>query len=166
MLDEEAGVQSVSGADLDPFYLPVGNEVEVFDAAFRGGLPVMLKGPTGCGKTRLVEHMAKRLAVPLYTVSCHEDITRVRPHRPLCSPGGETLWVDGPLTIAARHGGICYLDEIVEARSDSTVAIHSLADHRRELSLERQGNVRIKAARDFCLVVSSTTPATRASSTI
>jgi nitric oxide reductase NorQ protein len=146
-------VQSASGVD-DPFYLPVGNEVEVFDAAFRGGLPIMLKGPTGCGKTRLVEHMAKRLAVPLYTVSCHEDITASDLIGRYVLQGGETVWVDGPLTIAARHGGICYLDEIVEARSDSTVAIHSLADHRRELSLERQGNVRIDAARDFCLVVS------------
>lgn len=137
-----------------PFYLPVGNEVDVFAAAFHAGLPVMLKGPTGCGKTRLVEYMAYRLSVPLFTVSCHEDITASDLVGRYVLQGGETLWVDGPLTVAARQGGICYLDEIVEARSDSTVVIHSLADHRREISLERQGNVRIQAARDFCLVVS------------
>lgn len=153
-LEDEARMHPVSEGTAAPFYLPVGNEVEVFDAAFRGGLPVMLKGPTGCGKTRLVEHMANRLGVPLYSVSCHEDITASDLIGRYVLQGGETLWIDGPLTLAARHGGICYLDEIVEARSDSTVAIHSLADHRRELSLERQGNVRIKAAPDFCLVVS------------
>ena len=141
-------------ADEHPFYLPVGNEVDVFEAAFHAGLPVMLKGPTGCGKTRLVEHMADRLSVPLFTVSCHEDITASDLIGRYVLQGGETVWVDGPLTVAARHGGICYLDEIVEARSDSTVVIHSLADHRREISLERQGDVRIKAAQDFCLVVS------------
>lgn len=138
----------------DPFYLPVGNELEVFDAAFQAGLPVMLKGPTGCGKTRLVEHMAHRLNVPLYTVSCHEDITAADLLGRYVLQGGETVWMDGPLSITAQHGGICYLDEIVEARSDSTVVIHSLADHRREISLERQGHARIKAHPQFCLVVS------------
>lgn len=137
-----------------PFYLPVGNETEVFEAAFQAGLPVMLKGPTGCGKTRLVEHMAHRLDVPLYTVSCHEDITASDLIGRYVLQGGETVWADGPLSITARHGGICYLDEIVEARSDSTVVIHSLADHRREISLERQGHARIKAHPKFCLVVS------------
>jgi nitric oxide reductase NorQ protein len=140
--------------DERPFYLPVGNEVDVFTSAFRAGLPVMLKGPTGCGKTRLVEHMAHRLEVPLYTVSCHEDITASDLIGRYVLQGGETVWVDGPLSITARHGGICYLDEIVEARSDSTVVIHSLADHRREISLERQGHARIQAHPQFCLVVS------------
>ena len=140
--------------DSHPFYLPVGNEVDVFAAAFRGGLPIMLKGPTGCGKTRLVEHMAERLGVRLFTVSCHEDITASDLMGRYVLQGGETVWVDGPLTLAARHGGICYLDEVVEARADSTVAIHSLADHRRELSLERLGDVRVNASNDFCLVVS------------
>ena len=137
-----------------PFYLPVGNEVRVFEAAFAGDLAVMLKGPTGCGKTRLVEHMAERLDVPLFTVSCHEDITASDLVGRYLLKGGQTVWIDGPLTLAAREGGICYLDEIVEARADSTVVIHSLADHRRELWLERLGDVRIAAAHGFCLVVS------------
>lgn len=137
-----------------PFYLPVNNELDVFEAAFHAGLPVMLKGPTGCGKTRLVEHMAHRLSVPLYTVSCHEDITASDLVGRYVLQGGETVWVDGPLSITARSGGICYLDEIVEARADSTVVIHSLADHRREISLERQNHQTIKAHPDFCLVVS------------
>lgn len=150
----------IAGTDADPtiadnpFYLPIGNELDVFDAAFHAGLPVMLKGPTGCGKTRLVEHMAHRLDLPLYTVSCHEDITASDLIGRYVLQGGETVWMDGPLSITARHGGICYLDEIVEARSDSTVVIHSLADHRREISLERQGHARIKAHPQFCLVVS------------
>jgi len=150
----EAHKHPVFAVDGHPFYLPVGNETDVFAAAFDAGLPVMLKGPTGCGKTRLVEYMADRLSVPLYTVACHEDITASDLIGRYVLQGGETLWVDGPLTLAARGGGICYLDEIVEARSDSTVVIHSLADHRREISLERQGDVRIQAAPNFCLVVS------------
>jgi nitric oxide reductase NorQ protein len=149
-----AAAQDDSSAAEPPFYLPVANEIDVFSAAFHAGLPVMLKGPTGCGKTRLVEHMAHRLDVPLYTVSCHEDITASDLIGRYVLQGGETVWVDGPLSITARHGGICYLDEIVEARSDSTVVIHSLADHRREISLERQGHARIQAHPQFCLVVS------------
>ena len=137
-----------------PFYLPVANEVEVFTAAWRRGLPLMLKGPTGCGKTRLVEHMAHRLDRPLHTVSCHEDMTASDLLGRFLLRGGDTVWVDGPLTAAAREGGICYLDEIVEARPDAVVAIHSLADHRRELSLERLGGETIKAAPGFQLVVS------------
>ncbi|MUL65852.1 AAA family ATPase [Mycobacterium sp. CBMA 234] len=137
-----------------PYYLPVGNEVAVFRAAWDEGLPVMLKGPTGCGKTRLVEHMAATLQVPLHTVSCHEDMTASDLLGRYLLIGGETQWVDGPLTTAAREGGICYLDEIVEARQDAVVAIHSLADHRRELSLERLGGQTIKAAPGFQLVVS------------
>jgi len=137
-----------------PFYAPVGREVEVFGAAARRGLPIMLKGPTGCGKTRLVEFMAHRLGVPLYTVSCHEDMTASDLLGRYVLSGDSTVWVDGPLTRAVREGGICYLDEIVEARQDATVAIHSLADHRRELHLERQGGTRLTAAPGFNLVVS------------
>ncbi|GAA5166351.1 CbbQ/NirQ/NorQ/GpvN family protein [Pseudonocardia eucalypti] len=137
-----------------PFYLPTGNEIEVFHAAARRGLPIMLKGPTGCGKTRLVEHMADRLGVPLYTVSCHEDMTAGDLLGRYVLTGGDTEWVDGPLTRAAREGGICYLDEVVEARQDATVAIHSLTDHRRQLSLERLGGQTIPAADGFTLVVS------------
>src|SRR5437899_4431213 len=141
------------GADL-PFYVPVGNELDVFSAAWRARIPIMLKGPTGCGKTRLVEHMAHRLGVPLFTVSCHEDMTASDLLGRYILTGGDTEWVDGPLTRAVRMGGICYLDEIVEARQDATVAIHSLADHRRELNLERLGGQRLLAADGFMLVVS------------
>lgn len=135
-------------------YLPAGNEVDLFLAAARRSLPVMLKGPTGCGKTRLVEHIAEVLERPLYTVSCHEDITASDLLGRFLVLGGDTTWVDGPLTRAVREGGICYLDEIVEARADAIVAIHSVADHRRELNLERQGGTNVKAAAGFQLVVS------------
>ncbi len=137
-----------------PFYLPVGNEVEIFTAAFTGGLAIMLKGPTGTGKTRFVEHMAHTLGVGVNTVSCHEDITSGDLLGRFVLKGGETIWTDGPMTRSAREGSICYLDEIVEARQDSIVAIHSLADHRRELSLERLGGERLVAADGFGLVVS------------
>jgi nitric oxide reductase NorQ protein len=141
-------------ADERPYYLPVGNELEIFEAARRRGLPVMLKGPTGCGKTRLVEFIADRAGVPLFTVSCHEDMTASDLLGRYVLTGGDTEWVDGPLTRAVRQGGICYLDEIVEARQDATVAIHSLADHRRELYVERLGGERLRAADGFMLVVS------------
>jgi nitric oxide reductase NorQ protein len=137
-----------------PFYAATGTEIEVFAAAYARGLPVMLKGPTGCGKTRLVEHMAHRLGVPLFTVSCHEDMTASDLLGRYVLTGGDTEWVDGPLTRAVREGGICYLDEIVEARQDATVAIHSLTDHRRELNIERLGGVTLKATAAFGLVVS------------
>jgi nitric oxide reductase NorQ protein len=137
-----------------PFYRPVGNEVDLFRAAMRRGLPVMLKGPTGCGKTRLVEYIAATADVPLYTVSCHEDMTASDLVGRYVLTGGSTEWVDGPLTRAVREGGICYLDEIVEARQDATVVIHSLADHRRELNIERLGGERLAAANGFLLVVS------------
>ena len=146
---------SPSVADsIAPFYLAGGNEVEVFQAAARQGLPIMLKGPTGCGKTRLVEHMAARFGVPLFTVSCHEDMTASDLLGRYVLVGGDTVWVDGPLARAAREGGICYLDEIVEARQDATVAIHSLTDHRREVNIERRGGEVIKAAAGFTLVCS------------
>jgi nitric oxide reductase NorQ protein len=114
----------------------------------------MLKGPTGCGKTRLVECVAAAVGVPLFTVSCHEDMTASDLLGRYVLIGGDTQWIDGPLTRAVREGGICYLDEIVEARQDATVAIHSLADHRRELNLERLGGERLDAATGFQLVVS------------
>ncbi|BBY25097.1 CbbQ/NirQ/NorQ/GpvN family protein [Mycobacterium stomatepiae] len=137
-----------------PFYRQVGNEVDLFGAAMRRGLPVMLKGPTGCGKTRLVEYIAASADVPLYTVSCHEDMTASDLVGRYVLTDGSTEWVDGPLTRAVREGGICYLDEIVEARQDATVVIHSLADHRRELNIERLGGERLTAASGFLLVVS------------
>jgi nitric oxide reductase NorQ protein len=137
-----------------PFYLPVGDETEIFEAAWQNGLGIMLKGPTGCGKTRLVEHMAHRFGVPLSTVSCHEDITTADLLGRYVLAGGDTVWVDGPLTRAVREGGICYLDEIVEARQDSIVAIHPLVDHRRELCIERLGGIRIPAAEGFCIAIS------------
>jgi nitric oxide reductase NorQ protein len=137
-----------------PFYAATGNEVQVFETAARLGLPIMLKGPTGCGKTRLVEHMAGTLGVALFTVSCHEDMTAGDLLGRYVLTGGNTEWVDGPLTRAAREGGICYLDEIVEARQDATVAVHSLTDHRREISIERRGGEIVKAAPGFTLVCS------------
>ena len=136
-----------------PFYVPVGDEEQVFKAAFRQGLAVMLKGPTGCGKTRFVEAMAHDLDRPLVTVSCHDDLTTADLVGRFLLEGGDTRWVDGPLTRAVRDGAICYLDEVVEARQDTTVVIHPLADHRRQLPIERLGTV-LDAAPGFCLVVS------------
>jgi nitric oxide reductase NorQ protein len=137
----------------EPFYQPVSDEIAVFEAAFAERLPVMLKGPTGCGKTRFVEHMAWRLAKPLVTVAAHEDMTASDlAGRYLLEPDG-TVWHDGPLTMAVRYGAICYLDEIVEARQDTTVVIHPLTDHRRELPLDRLGTS-LRAAPGFQLVIS------------
>ena len=114
-----------------PFYHAVGNEERVFKAAFRQQLPVLLKGPTGCGKTRFVEAMAHEMGRPLITVACHDDLTTADLVGRFLLRGGETEWVDGPLTRAVRDGAICYLDEVVEARQDTTVVLHPLADHRR-----------------------------------
>src|SRR5579862_7099916 len=136
-----------------PYYLPVGNEEQVFTAAFRQGLAVLLKGPTGCGKTRFVEAMAYDLKRPLITVACHDDLSTADLVGRFLLQGGETTWVDGPLTRAVREGAICYLDEIVEARQDTTVVLHPLADHRRQLPIDRLG-VTLEAAAGFCLVVS------------
>ncbi len=144
-----------------PWYQPVADEVDLFEAAWAARLPVLLKGPTGCGKTRFVEHMAARLqpaqggsaGVPLVTVSCHDDLTAndlVGRHLLLHD---RTVWTDGPLTRAVRSGAICYLDEIVEARRDTTVVLHSLADHRRVLPIEKTGEL-LAAHPDFLLVVS------------
>ena len=136
-----------------PFYRSVGDEVEVFRAAARRGLPVLLKGPTGCGKTRFVQAMAHELGRDLITVAGHEDMTSADLVGRFLLQGGETVWADGPLTRAVRTGAICYLDEIVEARQDTTVVIHPLADHRRELSLDRLGTT-LQAAPGFQLVIS------------
>ncbi|WP_134444981.1 transcriptional regulator NirQ, partial [Pseudomonas aeruginosa] len=139
--------------DATPFYEATGHEIEVFERAWRHGLPVLLKGPTGCGKTRFVQYMARRLELPLYSVACHDDLGAADLlGRHLIGADG-TWWQDGPLTRAVREGGICYLDEVVEARQDTTVAIHPLADDRRELYLERTGET-LQAPPSFMLVVS------------
>ena len=136
-----------------PFYHPTSNERVIFEAAASSQLPVMLKGPTGCGKTRFVEHMAWKLGRPLITVACHEDMTAADlAGRYLLTADG-TVWNDGPLTMAVRHGAVCYLDEVVEARQDTTVVIHPLADNRRVLPLDRKGEL-VAAHPDFLLVVS------------
>ena len=143
-----------------PWYLPVADEVATFEAAYHARLPVLLKGPTGCGKTRFVEHMAWRLrraerplADALVTVACHEDLTATDLVGRYLLAGDETVWIDGPLTRAVRHGAICYLDEVVEARKDTTVVIHSLTDHRRVLPIEKTGE-QLTAHPDFLLVIS------------
>ena len=137
----------------EPYYEPVSDEIAVFEAAYRNGLPILLKGPTGCGKTRFMEHMAWRLKRPLITVSCHDDLTSSDLVGRFLVRGGETIWVDGPLARAVRRGGICYLDEIVEARKDTTVVIHPLADHRRVLPMEKLGEL-LEAPDSFCLAIS------------
>jgi nitric oxide reductase NorQ protein len=136
-----------------PFYHQTGNERAVFEAAAASRLPVMLKGPTGCGKTRFVEHMAWHLKRPLMTVACHEDMTAADLAGRYLLNGEGTVWSDGPLTTAVRHGAICYLDEVVEARQDTTVVIHPLTDNRRILPLDRKGEL-VAAHPDFLLVVS------------
>ncbi len=148
MTDPEAA----SGTDA-PFYLPSEDECALFETAYRHRLPLLLKGPTGCGKTRFVAHMAARLGLPLHTVACHDDLTAADLTGRFLLQGGETVWVDGPLTRAVRHGGICYLDEVVEARKDVTVVLHPLTDDRRVLPLERT-NETLEAPDDFMLVVS------------
>ncbi len=148
----------------EPWYLPVGDEVEVFTAAYQARLPVLLKGPTGCGKTRFVEHMAWRLyrqaesprratETPLVTVACHEDLTATDLVGRYLLSGDSTVWMDGPLTRAVRSGAICYLDEVVEARKDTTVVIHSLTDHRRVLPIDKTSEL-LDAHPDFLLVIS------------
>ncbi len=139
--------------EVEPYYEPVGEEIPVFEAAYHNQLPVLLKGPTGCGKTRFMEHMAWRLKRPLITVSCHDDLTASDLVGRFLVAGGETTWVDGPLARAVRVGGICYLDEIVEARKDTTVVIHPLADDRRVLPMEKVGEL-LEAPPEFCLSIS------------
>ena len=137
----------------EPYYRPIRNEVAQFEAAFESRIPMMLKGPTGTGKTRFIEHMAWRLRRPLITVSCHEDMTASDLVGRYLLDADGTVWHDGPLTLAVRYGAICYLDEIVEARQDTTVIIHSLTDDRRILPLEKKNEV-VKAHADFYLAIS------------
>ncbi len=154
----------------EPFYVAAGDEVAIFEAAYQQRIPVLLKGPTGCGKTRFLEYMTHRLGqslipvktgakggdhnpLPLVTVACHEDLTGTDLVGRYLLKGGETAWIDGPLARAAKVGAICYLDEIVEARKDTTVIIHPLTDHRRILPVEKRGEV-IRAHDNFLLVLS------------
>ncbi len=149
----------------EPFYLPVADEVDLFEAAYRERVPVLLKGPTGSGKTRFVEYMAWRLSrdmverngdggqIPLVTVACHEDLTASDLVGRYLLEGKGTRWIDGPLTRAVKYGGICYLDEIVEARKDTTVLVHPLSDHRRLLHIEKLGEV-VEAHPNFLMVIS------------
>ena len=136
-----------------PFYHATARECELFETAYENGLPLLLKGPTGCGKTRFVEHMAAKLGKPLYTVACHDDLSAVDLIGRYLLKGGETVWVDGPLTRAVREGGICYLDEVVEARKDVTVVLHPLTDTRRTLMIDRTGE-ELVAPKGFMLVAS------------
>jgi len=159
-------------AEAKPFYLPIHDEVEVFRSAYEEKIPVLLKGPTGCGKTRFVEYMAYTLenpleklreprsgeadghrGLPLITIACHEDLTASDLVGRYLLEGEETRWIDGPLTRAVKSGAICYLDEVVEARKDTTVLIHPLTDHRRLLPIEKRGQV-IEANDAFLLVIS------------
>ena len=136
-----------------PYYAAAGNEIELFEQAWRHHLPLLIKGPTGVGKTRFVAHMAARLGLPLFTVACHDDLTTADLVGRYLIVGDETVWLDGPLTAAVRAGAICYLDEIVEARKDTTVVIHPLTDSRRALAVEKHGEY-LAAHADFMLVVS------------
>ncbi len=136
-----------------PFYQPQGDEIDHYTAAYAARLPVMLKGPTGCGKSRFVEYMAWQLGKPLITVACNEDMTAADLVGRYLLDAGGTRWQDGPLTLAARIGAICYLDEIVEARQDTLVVIHPLTDHRRTLPLDKKGE-QVNAHPDFQLVIS------------
>jgi nitric oxide reductase NorQ protein len=158
----ESGIAYRNGADPDPeaeaarvrpYYKAIGSEEAVFKAAYRQGLALLLKGPTGCGKTRFVEAMAHDLGRPLITVACHDDLSTADLVGRYLLRGDETVWMDGPLTRAVREGAICYLDEVVEARQDTTVVLHPLADHRRQLPIERLGVI-LDAAPGFGLVVS------------
>src|SRR5579871_4953340 len=157
--------------ETEPYYVGVGDEIELFRAAFEQKIPVLLKGPTGCGKTRFVEYMAYQLgrpltvvkdkgpspnaedAIPVVTVACHEDLTASDLVGRYLLEGDSTRWMDGPLTRAVKRGAICYLDEVVEARKDTTVLIHPLTDYRRLLPVEKLGQV-IEAREGFLLVIS------------
>ena len=151
-----------------PFYLPLNDEVQLFEAAYAEKIPVLLKGPTGCGKTRFLEYMTYEMSrklhpvhrtpsdhggIPLITIACHEDLTASDLVGKYLLEGDRTLWMDGPLTRAVKSGGICYLDEVVEARKDTIVLIHPLADHRRSLYIEKKGEM-LEASDDFMLVIS------------
>jgi nitric oxide reductase NorQ protein len=140
-------------AESVPFYRPTGDECGLFEHAFNHQLPLLLKGPTGCGKTRFVAHMAAKLGRKLYTVSCHDDLTAADLTGRYLIRGGDTVWCDGPLTRAVREGAICYLDEVIEARKDVTVVLHPLTDDRRILPLDRTGEL-LEAPPGFMLVAS------------
>ena len=149
----DASVKRQSSLEELPFYKPQGNEVALFEYAWRHHLPMLIKGPTGCGKTRFIQYMAAQLGRPLYTVACHDDLTAADlVGRHLIGDHG-TYWSDGPLTRAVREGAICYLDEVVEARKDTTVVLHPLTDDRRILPIERTGET-LQAPPEFMLVVS------------
>ena len=136
-----------------PYYVAIGDEIAVFETCHARRLPVMLKGPTGCGKTRFVEHMAWRLGRPLITVACHDDLSASDLTGRYIIRGNDTVWLDGPLALATRAGAICYLDEIIEARTDTIVVIHPLTDDRRLLPLDKTGEI-VEAAAGFQLVIS------------
>lgn len=150
VLNDPLAAYRISG---EPFYQPSADEVTLFEAAYAHRLPLVLKGPTGCGKTRFVEYMAWRLKRPLITVACHEDLNAGDLIGRWLLDGGGTRWQDGPLTLAARHGAICYLDELVEARANTTVVIHPLTDTRRMLPLAPCNEI-VHAHPDFHLVIS------------
>jgi nitric oxide reductase NorQ protein len=137
----------------EPFYLPQADELTIARTAYVHGIPLLLKGPTGCGKTRFIQHLAWLLKRPLITVSCHDDLSTSDLVGRFLIKGDEAVWVDGPLTMAVRHGAICYLDEVVEARKDTTVVIHPLADDRRELPIEKLGEL-LSAPPEFMLTIS------------
>ena len=145
--------------DKEPFYVPVSDEIQVFESAYNQKVPILLKGPTGTGKTRFVEYMSwyissnMKKSVPLITVACHEDLTASDLVGRYLIDSSGTKWIDGPLTRAVKSGGICYLDEIVEARKDTTVIVHPLTDHRRILTIDKLGEV-VEAADEFLMVVS------------
>ncbi len=140
-------------AEKQPYYEAIGNEITLFEAAYHNQLPLLLKGPTGCGKTRFMEYMAWRLQRPLITVSCHDDLTASDLVGRFLIKQGDTSWIDGPLTHAVRCGGICYLDEVIEARKDTVVVIHPLADDRRILPIDKLGEL-LAAPTAFCLTLS------------
>ncbi|WP_425040464.1 CbbQ/NirQ/NorQ/GpvN family protein [Primorskyibacter sp. S187A] len=141
------------GAQAAPFYMEQGPERALFETAYNAQMPLLLKGPTGCGKTRFVAHMAAKLGRPLYTVACHDDLTASDLIGRYLLKGGDTVWADGPLTRAVREGAICYLDEVVEARKDVTVVLHPLTDDRRILPIDRTGET-LEAGPGFMLVAS------------
>jgi len=144
---------SIKQTDKSCFYLPQDNEIQIFEYAYQHQLPLLIKGPTGCGKTRFIRYMAEKLQLPLFTVACHDDLTASDLVGRHLLDAGKTYWQDGPLTRAVREGGICYLDEIVEARKDTTVVLHPLSDDRRILPIDRTGES-LLAPDDFMLVVS------------
>ncbi len=153
MAESENNFLSGARIEKEPYYVPIKNEVDVFKLGFKSRLPIMLKGPTGCGKTRFVEHMAYKLRLPLITVACHEDMTAGDLVGRYLFKDEQTVWVDGPLTTAVRNGAMCYLDEIVEARKDTTVLIHPLTDDRRILPIEKKDEI-VKAHDSFMFIIS------------